>query len=309
MFPIRIVPETKPRVALFGLTYVGILFFYLFCTKNYRRGEEHGSAKWGNAAWISQKYKYRKSSYRKLKKQVEKEEKQSNSQKTVVAPCDYEYMNLILTQNMRLGLDTLRHRRNLNVLVIGGAGAGKSMFYVRPNLLQANTSYIVLDPKGELLEDCAVFLEQQGYRVCVLDLLHPERSDRYNPFLYLESEEDVLELVENIFVNTAEEGAQKGEQIWDDSAKSLLRSLIFYVLSELPPEQQNFNSVMHLLRRAKTEEDERGVAIPSELDGDIARLSETGKNELQIAYQRASIRAYKEYRSGAARRCSRYSLP
>ena len=154
--------------------------------------------------------------------------------------------NLILTQNMRIGLDTRKHRRNLNVLVIGGAGAGKSMFYARPNLLQANTAYIVLDPKGELLEDCGGFLEEEGYTVWVLNLLHPEQSDHYNPFPFLETEDDVLELVENIFDNTTDSEARKGEQIWDDSAKSLLRSLIFYVKSVMPPEKQNFASVMRL---------------------------------------------------------------
>lgn len=311
LFPLRIVPETKSRVLLFGAAYGSILLFTLFCPKNYRRGEENGSAKWGDVGSISRKFRYKRRSYRKLQQEAKQKIAYMASDdfsgapaetiQAAIVPCHKKYLNLILTQNMRLGLDTRAHRRNLNVLVVGGAGSGKSMFYVRPNLLQANTSYIVLDPKGELLEDCACFLESQGYRVHVLNLKNPERSDRYNPFVYIDSEEDVLELVENIFDNTAEKGAQKGEQIWDDSAKSLLRSLIFYVLSELPPKQQNFTAVMDLLRRAKTEEDEKGAPKPSLLDMDMERLSEEGKEEKRVNYQRASVRAYKEYRSGAAR--------
>lgn len=209
--------------------------------------------------------------------------------------------NLILTQNMCIGLNTRKHRRNLNVLVIGGSGAGKSMFYARPNLLQANTAYIVLDPKGELLEDCGSFLEDEGYTVWVLNLLHPEQSDHYNPFPFLETENDVLELVENIFENTTDIEARKGEQVWDDSAKTLLCSLIFYVRSVNPPEEQNFTSVMCLLRRAETKEDEHGNPVPSELDNDMERLclqeQQCGRNpEKHPAY-----RFYKEYRSGATR--------
>lgn len=278
------------KVAGFSvLIYLLIILVYHSTRRNYRYGEEHGSAKWGDPHKICRKYRAeRKSGENRINMQNQK------------APEIY-HPNLILTQNMRLGLDTHEHRRNLNVLVIGGSGAGKSMFYARPNLLQANTDYIVLDPKGELLEDCGGFLEKEGYKVWVLNLLHPEQSDHYNPFPFLEIEDDVLELVENIFDNTTDIEARKGEQIWDDSAKSLLRSLIFYVKSVKPPEEQNFTSVMRLLRRAETKEDERGNPVPSELDQDMQMLGLQEQKNGRNPDAHPAYRFYKEYRSGAVR--------
>lgn len=268
-FHISIQSNTKTVVVWFVVIYVLALMVYLVDTRNYRYGEEYGDAKWGDPGTIARKYRQKQ--------------------------------NIIITQNMRLGLDTHKHRRNLNVLVIGGAGAGKSMFYARPNLLQANTAYIVLDPKGELLEDCGGFLEDEGYTVWVLNLLHPELSDHYNPFPFLETEDDVLELVENIFENTTDIEARKGEQIWDDSAKSLLRSLIFYVKSVKSPEEQNFTSVMRLLRRAETKEDEHGNPVPSELDNDMERLCLNEQQSGRNPEKHPAYRFYKEYRSGATR--------
>lgn len=263
----------------FELVYLFAVGFYHASRKNYRFGEEHGSAKWGDPNRICKKY--------------------------CVKEQQHSHPNLILTQNMRMGLQSNRRRRNRNrnwnVLVIGGAGAGKSMYYARPNLLQANTAYIVLDPKGELLEDCGGFLENEGYPVWVLNLLHPEQSDHYNPFPFLETEDDVLELVENIFDNTTDIEARKGEQIWDDSAKSLLCALIFYVKSVKPTEEQNFTSVMQLLRRAETKEDEHGNPVPSDLDNDIQRLCFQEQQEGRDPERHPAYRFYKEYRSGATR--------
>lgn len=271
--------HTVRVVAVFELIYGFAVFFYHLSRKNYRHGEEHGSAKWADPNSICKKYRAK--------------------EKRSCRP------NLILTQHMRMGLQSKRRNkkrnRNWNVLVIGGAGAGKSMYYARPNLLQANTAYITLDPKGELLEDCGGFLENEGYTVWVLNLLHPEQSDGYNPFVFLETEDDVLELVENIFENTNDKDARKGEQIWDDSAKSLLRSLIFYVLSMMPPEKQNFASVMKLLRRAKTEEDEMGNPKPSELDGDMQQLCIQEQMQGRNPDKHPAYRCYQEYRSGAVK--------
>ena len=117
-------------------------------------------------------------------------------------------MNKLLTQHVAIGLDGRKHRRNLNVLVIGGSGAGKTRFYCKPNLMQANTSFVVLDPKGEQLRDCGYLLEDEGYEVRVLDLINMEKSHCYNPFVYLRNDNDVQRLVTNLFKSTTPKGAQ-----------------------------------------------------------------------------------------------------
>lgn len=278
----------KMTLVLVLILVIAVALYKCCNQRNYRHGEEHGSTKWEDPGFLSHKY-------------GEKEKKNSPPPEKPYDLDTVQHPNLILTQNMKLSLNAQKTRRNLNVLVIGGAGAGKSMFYARPNILQANTGYIVLDPKGELTEDCGGFLKRQGYTVWVLDLKHPESSDRYNPFDFLETEDDVLQLVDNIFDNTTDKEARKGEQIWDDSAKSLLRALIFYVREMLPKEQQNFTSVMRYLRRAKTEEDEMGNPKPSQLDGDMLELQRKLEHDNKKADSHPAYRAYQEYRSGAAK--------
>ena len=153
-------------IAAYGLG-IGI---YLSSRRNYRRGEEHGSAKWGDPRAVNKKYRDRD-----------------------------PFKNRIFTQHVRMGLDGRKHRRNLNTLVVGGSGAGKSRFYAKVNLCQANTSYFILDCKGELLRDCGGLLEKRGYEIRVVDLLNMEKSHCYNPFSYLKSDNDVQKMVTNLF--------------------------------------------------------------------------------------------------------------
>ena len=167
---------------------------------NYRRGEEHGSAKWGSARTVNRKYR-------------------------ATAP----EANKIFTQNVRMGLDGRKHRRNLNTVVVGGSGAGKTRFYAKPNLCQANTSFTVLDPKGELLRSTGHLLWQKGYEVRVLDLLNMEKSYCYNPFVYLRDDNDVQRLVTNLFKSTTPKGSQSNDPFWDTAASMLLLALIFYL--------------------------------------------------------------------------------
>ena len=182
----------------YGLT-VGVI---LSSRRNYRRGEEHGSAKWGSARTVNRKYR-------------------------AAAPED----NKIFTQNVRMGLDGRKHRRNLNTVVVGGSGAGKTRFYAKPNLCQANTSFTVLDPKGELLRSTGHLLRQKGYEVRVLDLLNMEQSHCYNPFVYLRDDNDVQRLVTNLFKSTTPKGSQSNDPFWDTAASMLLLALIFYIHS------------------------------------------------------------------------------
>ena len=184
-----------------------------------RRREEHGSAKWGIPGKLNRKYRDKNPD-----------------------------LNKILTQQVRIGLDGKKHRRNLNTIVCGGSGSGKTRFFAKPNAMQCNTSFVVLDPKGEILHDIGGLLEIKGYDVKVLDLINMERSHCYNPFVYLKSDNDVQRLVTNLFKATTPKGAQSQDPFWDTAASMLLLALIFYLKHEAPPEEQNFSMVMEMLR-------------------------------------------------------------
>ena len=218
------------------LIYIGGIVLYFSTRKNYRRNEEYGSAKWGSAKNICKKY----------------QEKNSNN-------------NKILTRNVEIGLDGKKHRRNLNVLVCGGSGAGKTRFYAKPNIMQCNCSFVTLDPKGEILRDTGYLLEQKGYEVKVLDLINMDKSHCYNPFVYLKSDNDVQRLVTNLFKSTTPKGSQSNDPFWDTAASMLLLSLIFYLWYEAPEEEQNFTMVMEMLRAGDVKEDDDMYSSPLDL--------------------------------------------
>lgn len=182
--------DSLKTVLIFLLCYGLGIGVYLSTDRNYRRREEHGSARWGDPKGINRKY----------------------ADKELTA-------NKILTQNVAIGLDGRRHRRNLNVLVVGGSGAGKTRFYAKPNIMNANTSLIVLDCKGEILRDTGGLLEANGYDIKVLDLNNMEKSHCYNPFAYLRSDNDIQRLVTNLFKNTTPKGAQSQDPFWDQAAQ------------------------------------------------------------------------------------------
>ena len=243
----------------YGLA-VGVI---LSSRRNYRRGEEHGSAKWGSARTVNRKYR-------------------------AAAPED----NKIFTQNVRMGLDGRKHRRNLNTVVVGGSGAGKTRVYAKPNLCQANTSFTVLDPKGELLRSTGHLLRQKGYEVRVLDLLNMEQSHCYNPFVYLRDDNDVQRLVTNLFKSTTPKGSQSNDPFWDTAASMLLLALIFYLKYEAPPDEQNFPMVMEMLRAADVREDCDEYTSP--LDELFERLEMREPDHIAVKY-------YKDYHSGSAK--------
>ena len=252
--------------ALILLAVYGLVILICHYTKpNYRRREEHGSARWGKIADIDRKYR--------------QEPPESNK---------------ILTQHIAIGYDTHSHRRNLNTLVVGGSGAGKTRFYAKPNLMQANTSFVVTDPKGELLRDTGYLLEGAGYKVRVLDLLHMRRSHGYNPFVYLQSDNDVQRLVTNLFKATTPKGSQTNDPFWDTAASMLLLALMYYLWYEAPKYEQNFGMVMELLRAGDIPDEENANAMPSTLDELFAELE--SKNPYHIA-----VKYYKAYRSGSAK--------
>ena len=193
---------------------------------------------------------------------------------------------------MRIGLDGKKHRRNLNVLVCGGSGAGKTRFYCLPNAMQCNTSFVLLDPKGEIIHKIGGLLKKKWYEVRVLDLLNMNRSHCYNPFVYLHDDNDVQRLVTNLFKATTPKGSQSTEPFWDTAASMLLLALIFFLKYEAPPDEQNFPMVMELLRAGDVKEDDDNYVSP--LDELFERLEITNPEHIALKY-------YHNYHSGAAK--------
>ena len=255
--------NTIPTLLTISLIYGLTILIYHYTKPNFRRREEHGSAKWGEVKEINKRY----------------QQKPKDS-------------NKILSQHLSIGYNAKAHRRNFNTIVVGGSGAGKTRFYAKPNLMQANTSFVCLDPKGELLRDTGGLLKAKGYEVRVLDLINMERSDCYNPFMYIESDNDIQRLATNLFKSTTPKGSQSNDPFWDTAASMLLLALVFYLHYEAPPEEQNFAMVMELLRNGDIDEDNE--AAGSVLDDLFALLEYENPNHIALKY-------YKSYRSGSAK--------
>ena len=173
--------------------------------------------------------------------------------------------NKLLTQNVRLGLDTHKHRRSLNVLVIGGSGAGKSRTYVKPNILEANTNYVITDPKSEVLFATGGYLKSQGYDIRVLNLVNLEESDGYNPFRYIRDEKDALRLVNNLIQATTPKGSHESDPFWTKAETALLQAIILMLWQEAPEYEQNFSMVMRVLEYAEVKEEDEEYVSPLDL--------------------------------------------
>ena len=263
-FHIELCEDSVKAVLVLLLCYGMGVGIYFSTRRNYRRREEHGSAKWGSASAVNKKYAQQPKSENKL-----------------------------LTQNVAIGLNAKKHRRNLNTLVIGGSGAGKTRFFCKPNLMQCcRNSYFVLDPKGEIVRDVGELLSQKGYEVRVLDLISMEKSHCYNPFVYLQSDNDIQRLVTNLFKATTPKGSQSNDPFWDTSASMLLSALVYYLHYEAPEDEQNFAMVMEMLRAGaiENEEDSR----PTPLDYLFADLEMDRPDHIALKY-------YRSYHAGSAK--------
>ncbi len=274
--------ESPKAILLLLLMYGMGIGIYLATRQNYRHGEEHGSAKWGTAKEVNHKY---------ADKHTDR--------------------NIILTNNVKIGLDGRKHRRNLNVMVVGGSGAGKTRFYAKPNIMQCNTSFVALDPKGELLRDTGKLLESKGYEIRVLDLINPGLSHCYNPFAYLRDEKDVLKLVTNLIRNTTPKNASNNDPFWEKSETALLEALILYLLYNAAPEEQNFPMVMELLSAAEVhEEDEEFKSI---LDDLFQRLEDDEPDNLAVKqyniFKLAAGKTAKSILISLAVRLEKFNLP
>ncbi|PWM68366.1 MAG: conjugal transfer protein TraG [Clostridiales bacterium] len=270
-------------VLIFLFLYAMGIGVYFSSRENRRPGEEHGSAKWGNVKSIVRRYA----------------DKNNLS-------------NIILSQNMRLGLNAKKHRRNLNVLVVGGSGAGKTRFYAKPNLMQCNTSFIVADPKGEMLRSIAPLLIEKGYDIKVFNLIEPENSDGYNPFVYIRKDEDVIRLISNLIQNTTPKNAQQNDPFWEKSEIALDSALMLYLLHEAPPEEQTFEMLMFLIENAATvEDDEDGYQSP--VDILFNGLEEEKPEHIAVKqykiFKQASGKTAKSILISAAVRLAAFNLP
>jgi len=270
-------------VLVFLLIYVLVLAIYLSSKGKFRPGEEHGSAKWGDARKINKKY----------------------------LNVEHREMNKILTQNVSISYDGRKTRRNVNTLVCGGSGAGKTRFYAKPNILQGNTSFVVLDPKGEILRDTGYFLENQGYEIKVLDLIQMDKSYCFNPFVYLKTDNDIQRLVTNLFKNTTPKGAQTQDPFWDNAAKMLLMALMMYLHYEAPEYEQNFPTVMEMIRYGMIEDEDDPT--PSALDMLFERLEMREPDHVALKYYRAyhsgSAKTLKSIQISLVARLEKFNLP
>ena len=250
------------RCVFAALCIYALAVGYYYTSKgNKRTGEEYGSAKWGDAAALNRKYRDKNS-------------------------------NIILSQHISMGLDGKKHKRNLNVIVVGGSGAGKTRGYVLPNIMECNCSYIIADPKGEILRKTGGLLEKEGYEICVLNLVDLEKSDCYNPIAYLRSDHDALKLVTNLIKNTNEKGQKSSDPFWDKSEAAILQAFILYLLHEAPVSEQNFSTVMYMIENAAASEEDESYKSPVDLlFDDLER-----KNPEHIA-----LKMYKVFKQAAGK--------
>ena len=244
-FSLHYTVYTGKCILILSFAYITGICIYYAQQKNYRRGVEHGSAKWGDVHQICRKYR------------------------------DKDYVqNLLLTQNFRMSLDCYKHKRNLNVLVVGGSGAGKSRTYAIPNIMQCclsqgesvrGCSMVITDPKAELLRKTGGLLERMEYEVRVFDLINPDTSFCYNPFCYVHDDKDVLKLINNLIRNTTPKGSQASDPFWEKSETALLQALMLYLLHEAPPEEQNFPMIMEMLGSAQVKEEDEEYQSPLDI--------------------------------------------
>lgn len=252
-----------PRFLLvFLLLYGGGVLLYYANHENRRPGEEYGSAKWGNARELNKRY------------------------------ADQDGKNVILTKRVSIGLDGYKHRRNLNILVVGGSGSGKTRFFCKPGIMSVNCSYLIVDPKGEMLRSTGYLLKDEGYDIKVFDLIHPRQSDGYNPFTYIRDDPDVLKLMDNLVKNTTPPKGASNDPFWEKAEIALDSALMLYLLYEAPAEEQNFEMLMFMLECARVMEEDEQYQSP--LDLLFQTLEERDPSHI-------AVREYKVYKQAAGK--------
>ena len=227
-----------PKFMLVSLiAYAFGIALYYSGRENRRPGEEYGSAKWGDPRALCRKY-------------MDHQHKEAN---------------IILTQRVRLGMNGYITQRNMNILVIGGSGSGKTRYFCKPGLYSANCSYLVTDPKGELLKAAGGLLLSLGYEVRVFNLIAPEQSDCYNPFVYVREEKDVLSLIDNLIKNTTPRNASSNDPFWEKAEVALDSALMLYLIHEAPQDEQNFETMIYMMNFADVREEDEQYRSPLDM--------------------------------------------
>ena len=279
---IQFTAYTLRFVIVAALLYTLAALFLCSAQQNRREGEEHGSARWGSPQMLSRKYRER----------------------------DF-WKNVILTQNVLMGLDGHKHRRNLLQIVVGGSGSGKSQNVVLPNLMLVNASYIVTDPKGELLRTVAPLLLREGYVIRVFDLVDMEHSDCFNPFAYIRTDTDVLKLVSNLIKNTTPKGSHQNDPFWEKAEIALDSAIMFYLLYEAPENECTLEMVMHMLNNAGAKEEDNDYQSPLDLLFDA--LEEEQPDHIAVKqyniYKQAAGKTAKSIIISAAVRLAAFNIP
>ena len=266
----KFIPSFHPNDLLIGIAVAGLMKFIVYTkgkkAKKFREGKEYGSARWGTP--------------KDIKPYID--EKYDN--------------NVLFTNTERLTMNgrpsNPKYARNKNVLVIGGSGSGKTRFFVKPNLMQMHSSYVVTDPKGTIVLECGKMLEENNYEIKILNTINFKKSMKYNPFAYLKSEKDILKLVQTIIANTKGEGEKAGEDFWVKAEKLYYSALIGYIYYEAPKEEKNFKTLLDMIDASEVREDDESYMNP------IDRLFEALEKKHPTHF---AVKQYKKYKLAAGK--------
>ena len=281
-FSLHWTPYTMKFIGIFLLLYGGAILFYYTGQKNTRPGEEHGSASWGSVRELNKKYRDKDAS-----------------------------QNVILTQHFQMSMNGKLHRRNLLQIVVGGSGSGKTRFLAKPNLMLANASFIVTDPKGEMLRAVGNLFLEEGYVLRVFDLIDPAKSDCYNPFCYIRKDADVFKLIDNFIKNTTPKGAKANDPFWEKSETALDAALMLYLLHEAPEEDQNMETILYMIENGGAKEEDDDYQSP--LDLLFEALEEEQPDHIAVRqyhiFKQAAGKTAKSILVSAAVRLASFTLP
>ena len=281
-FSLHWTPYTMKFIGIFLLLYGGAILFYYTGQKDTRPGEEHGSASWGSVRELDKKYR----------------DKDAGK-------------NVILTQHLQMSMNGKLHRRNLLQIIVGGSGSGKTRFLAKPNLMLANASFIVTDPKGEMLRAVGNLFLEEGYVLRVFDLIDPSKSDCYNPFCYIRKDADVFKLIDNFIKNTTPKGAKANDPFWEKSETALDAALMLYLLHEAPPEDQNMETILYMIENGGAKEEDDDYQSP--LDLLFEALEEEQPDHIAVRqyhiFKQAAGKTAKSILVSAAVRLASFTLP
>lgn len=281
-FSLHWTPYTMKFIGIFLLLYGGAILLYYTGQKNTRPGEEHGSASWGSVRELDKKYR----------------DKDAGK-------------NVILTQHLQMSMNGKLHRRNLLQIIVGGSGSGKTRFLAKPNLMLANASFIVTDPKGEMLRAVGNLFLEEGYVLRVFDLIDPSKSDCYNPFCYIRKDADVFKLIDNFIKNTTPKGAKANDPFWEKSETALDAALMLYLLHEAPPEDQNMETILYMIENGGAKEEDDDYQSP--LDLLFEALEEEQPDHIAVRqyhiFKQAAGKTAKSILVSAAVRLASFTLP